>query len=65
MICIVLHCDVDGCGCEQGYPIETLEAQRGDEDMLYLVAVRLGAMYGWRYSDADLVYCPEHSGEGD
>lgn len=65
MICIVLHCDVDGCHREQGYPIGILKAALGDEDTLHDVAVTLGAMYGWRYSDADLVYCPRHSGEGD
>lgn len=64
MICIVLHCDVDGCDCEQGYSIATLKAARVDAaDKLYLVAVRFGAMYGWRYVDG-LVSCPDHSGEG-
>ena len=61
MICVVLHCDTAGCGCEQGYPWETLEDNLGDEVGLDEVALRLGGMYGWRYRDGILT-CPEHSG---
>lgn len=60
MICVVLHCDVDGCALEQGYPWETLEANLADDEIgLDEVALRLGGMYGWRYTDG-LVICPNH-----
>ena len=65
MICIVLHCDHDGCHLEQGYPMPTIRQEHiaGETDLM--TAVRLGSMYGWSLGQREplqysQVFCPKH-----
>ena len=46
MICVVLHCDGDGCDCEQGYTLSTLSQHR-DGKTFFDTAMRLSSQYGW------------------
>lgn len=62
MICVVLHCDGDGCDREQGYPMSTL-SQHGERPDVLETAMRLGAQTGWQiFTDPEVEYvalCPE------
>ncbi len=66
MICIVLHCDHDGCNVEQGYPMPTIRQEHIAGETHLMTAVRLGSMYGWCLeqpgsSEYSQVFCPEHN----
>lgn len=68
MICVVLHCDWDGCDREQGYPVSTLSQHRR-HGTFFDTALRLGGETGWLFlgngkglPDFDVtVICPQHA----
>lgn len=67
MICIVLHCDQDGCNVEQGYPMPTIRQEHIASETDLMTAVRLASMYGWRLDQPEWlgdsqVFCPDHNG---